>query len=46
MEKLQNFEFQYKFFMKTLLAGQINGFFAKEDPIDLKRIEVSLCLLR
>lgn len=40
MEKLQNFEFQYSFFMKTLLANQINGFFAKDDPIDLKRIEV------
>jgi len=40
MEKLQNFEFQYKFFMKTLLASQINDYLPKDTPIDLKNIEV------
>jgi len=38
-EKLQNFEFQYKFFMKTLLASQINGYLPKDGPINLKQIE-------
>ena len=40
MEKLQNFEFQYKFFMKTLLASQINGYLPKDGPLNLKQIEV------